>query len=131
MNIGQVSQATGLSAKTIRYYEDIGLVKPGRSSNGYRDYGSDDIHRLTFLRRSRGLGFTVEECRSLLSLYANHNRASSDVKALTLEKIAEIDKKLQELKSLRKTLQELANTCHGDARPDCPIIAEIAGTYSR
>ena len=127
MNIGEASGATGLPAKTIRYYEDIGLIKPDRAANGYRDYGSKDVHRLAFIQRSRSLGFTIDECRSLLSLYEDKERASSDVKALALDKIREIDRKLGELKSLRATLKTLAEHCHGDDRPDCPIINEIAG----
>ncbi|MCC0034211.1 MAG: Cu(I)-responsive transcriptional regulator [Hoeflea sp.] len=127
MNIGEASGATGLPAKTIRYYEDIGLIKPDRAANGYRDYGAKDVHRLAFIQRSRSLGFTIDECRSLLSLYEDKERASSDVKALALDKIREIDRKLGELKSLRATLKTLAEHCHGDDRPDCPIIDEIAG----
>jgi Cu(I)-responsive transcriptional regulator len=127
MNIGQASDATGLPAKTIRYYEDIKLVKPRRAANGYRDYQDVDIHRLAFVQRSRSLGFTIEECRLLLSLYDDKARASSDVKALATEKIKEIDRKVKELKSLRSTLKQLADHCHGDGRPDCPIINDIAG----
>ena len=127
MNIGQASDATGLPAKTIRYYEDIDLIKPSRGTNGYRDYDGKDVHRLAFIQRSRSLGFTIEECRSLLSLYEDKDRASSDVKALAMEKILEIDRKLKELKSLRNTLKTLADHCHGDDRPECPIIDEIAG----
>ncbi|WP_417419440.1 Cu(I)-responsive transcriptional regulator [Hoeflea sp.] len=126
MNIGQASDATGLPAKTIRYYEDISLIKPARATNGYRDYDGKDVHRLALIQRSRSLGFTIEECRSLLSLYENKDRASSDVKELALERISEIDRKLKELKSLRNTLKILADRCHGDDRPDCPIIDEIA-----
>ncbi len=126
MNIGQASDATGLPAKTIRYYEDISLIKPARATNGYRDYDGKDVHRLALIQRSRSLGFTIEECRSLLSLYENKDRASSDVKELALKRISEIDRKLKELKSLRNTLKVLADHCHGDDRPDCPIIDEIA-----
>ncbi|MCO6410935.1 Cu(I)-responsive transcriptional regulator [Hoeflea alexandrii] len=126
MNIGQASDATGLPAKTIRYYEDISLIKPARATNGYRDYDGKDVRRLALIQRSRSLGFTIEECRSLLSLYENKDRASSDVKELALERISEIDRKLKELKSLRNTLEILADHCHGDDRPDCPIIDEIA-----
>lgn len=127
MNIGEAADATSLPAKTIRYYEDIGLIKPDRLANGYRDYDNNDVHRLAFIQRSRSLGFTIDECRFLLSLYEDKERASSDVKALALEKIVEIDRKLKELKSLRNTLKALADHCHGDDRPDCPIIDEIAG----
>ncbi len=126
MNIGEVAARIGLPTKTIRYYEDIDLVRPARAANGYRDYGEDDVHRLAFLQRARGLGFSISECRSLLSLYQDTGRASADVKAMALGKIAEIDRKLVELGSLRATLQCLADTCHGDDRPDCPIIDEIA-----
>ena len=126
MNIGQASDTTGLPAKTIRYYEDIDLIRPARAANGYRDYDGKDVHRLAFIQRSRSLGFTIEECRSLLSLYEDKDRASSDVKAMAQEKIREIDRKLKELKSLRNTLKSLADHCHGDHRPECPIIDEIA-----
>jgi MerR family copper efflux transcriptional regulator len=127
MNIGEAAAATGLPAKTIRYYEDIGLIKPARAGNGYRAYGSPDIHRLAFVQRSRSLGFTIDECRTLLSLYEDKERASADVKALAVDKIREIDRKLAELESLRGTLKALADHCHGDDRPDCPIIDDIAG----
>lgn len=126
MNIGQASHATGLPAKTIRYYEDISLIKPSRAANGYRDYDGKDVHRLAFIQRSRSLGFTIEECRLLLSLYEDKCRSSADVKALALEKITELDRKLKELKSLRTTLKSLVDHCHGDDRPECPIIDEIA-----
>lgn len=126
MNIGSAAHATGLPAKTIRYYEDIRLVKPGRLENGYRDYAEDDIQRLSFLQRARGLGFSVDECRLLLSLYADKNRASADVKALALEKIAQVDRKIAELAALKSTLKRLADSCQGDDRPDCPIIDEIS-----
>ena len=126
MNIGEVSSATGLPSKTIRYYEEIDLVKPERAQNGYREYSDVEVHRLAFVQRARGLGFTIDECRQLLSLYDDKDRASADVKALTEEKIIEIDRKLAELKSLRSTLKSLVDHCHGDDRPDCPIIEEFA-----
>ena len=127
MNIGEAAERSKLPAKTLRYYEEINLVVPGRSGNGYRAYRLEDIHRLTFLQRARGLGFTIEECRSLLSLYADKNRASAEVKSIASDKIAEIDKKLIELQSLRHTLSSLVSACHGDDRPDCPIIDDLAG----
>jgi Cu(I)-responsive transcriptional regulator len=127
MNIGDASERSGLPAKTIRYYEDIGLLKPGRSENGYRDYSMSDVHRLKFLQRSRSLGFSVEECRQLLSLYGDTHRESADVKAIAEVKLAEIDRKIAELESLRETLRHLVRNCHGDARPECPIIDELAG----
>ena len=127
MNIGEASGATGLPAKTIRYYEDIDLIRPQRAENGYRDYSDGDVHRLRFLQRSRGLGFTIDECRLLLSLYDDKHRASTDVKAIAIAKIGEIDRKITELNSLKATLSELAACCHGDDRPDCPIIDDLAG----
>ena len=126
MNIGEVASATGLPAKTIRYYEDIKLVLPSRAMNGYRDYSNAQVHRLAFVQRARSLGFTIDECRQLLSLYDDKGRASADVKALTMDKISEIERKLAELQSLKSTLQSLVNHCHGDNGPDCPIIEEFA-----
>ena len=127
MNIGTASDRIGLPVKTIRYYEEIGLVTPSRSDNGYRDYSDKDVHRLRFLQRSRSLGFTIDECRQLLSLYDDKHRASADVKAMALDKVSEIDRKIAELQSLRDTLSTLARHCHGDGRPDCPIIDDLAG----
>ncbi|MGN6549501.1 MAG: Cu(I)-responsive transcriptional regulator [Pararhizobium sp.] len=127
MNIGQAAHKTELPAKTIRYYEEIGLVRPARGSNGYRDYATSDIHKLRFLHRARSLGFTIEECRQLLALYADTGRASADVKAMATAKIAEVDTKISELKTLRATLSHLAEHCHGDDRPDCPILDDLAG----
>lgn len=126
MNIGSAAKATDLPAKTIRYYEEIGLVRPARAANGYRDYSGEDVHRLRFVQRARSLGFSVDECRLLLSLYENEARASADVKALALEKIGEMDRKIAELQALRSTLVELADHCHGDDKPDCPIIDDLA-----
>ncbi|WP_150525320.1 Cu(I)-responsive transcriptional regulator [Roseibium sediminis] len=127
MNIGSAAKMSGLPAKTIRYYEDIELIQPARAGNGYRDYSQTDVHRLRFLQRSRSLGFSIEECRSLLSLYEDKNRASADVKELALAKIEEVDRKIRELKSLKSTLSALASNCHGDERPDCPIMDDLAG----
>ena len=127
MNIGTAADQANLPPKTIRYYEEIGLVTPSRAENGYRDYSENDVHRLRFLQRSRSLGFTIDECRLLLSLYDDKNRASADVKAVALEKVTEIDRKIADLQSLRDTLATLAKHCHGDGRPDCPIIDDLAG----
>lgn len=127
MNIGTAAERAKLPAKTIRYYEDIDLIKPARAENGYRDYSDNDVHRLVFLQRARSLGFSIEECRLLLSLYQDENRASADVKAIAAAKIGEIDRKIGELKSLRSTLATLVKHCHGDQRPDCPIIDDLAG----
>ncbi len=127
MNIGIASEHTGLPTKTIRYYEDIGLVEPARLENGYRDYSKSDVHVLQFLQRARGLGFGIADCRNLLGLYQDRNRASADVRELALLKIADVDKKISELKSLRETLSHLIDQCHGDDRPDCPILDDLAG----
>jgi MerR family transcriptional regulator, copper efflux regulator len=127
MNIGTAAEKSGLPPKTIRYYEDIGLLRPDRGGNGYRDYSMADVHRLRFLQRSRSLGFSVEECRQLLSLYADSGRESAEVKALAESKLAEIDRKLAELAGLRATLGQLIEACHGDHRPDCPILDGLAG----
>ena len=130
MNIGDAAERSGLPAKTIRYYEDIRLVKPARGDNGYRDYSSEDVHRLRFLQRARSLGFSVEECRQLLSLYTDKRRESADVKAVAEAKLVEIDRKIAELVSLQKTLRHLVHACHGDERPDCPILDELSGRDS-
>ena len=127
MNIGKAAELSGLPSKTIRYYEEIGLLNPTRAENGYRDYAQADVHKLRFLQRSRGLGFSIEECRTLLSLYEDTGRASADVKAIAERRIGDIDRKLDELQSLRKTLVHLAGNCHGDNRPDCPILDSLAG----
>lgn len=126
MNIGQAGNLSQLPPKTIRYYEEIELINPARAENGYRDYSDGDVHRLRFLQRARGLGFSITECRSLLSLYEDENRASHDVKSLALDKISEIDRKITELKSLKETLSTLAEHCNGDNKPDCPIIEDLA-----
>jgi MerR family copper efflux transcriptional regulator len=127
MNIGEASNRSGLPPKTIRYYEDIGLIKPGRAENGYRDYSSPDIHRLKFVQRSRSLGFSVDECRQLLSLYGDSQRESADVKSIAEVKLVEIDRKIAELAGLRETLRHLVHNCHGDARPECPILDGLSG----
>ena len=126
MNIGDASERSGLPAKTIRYYEEIGLVRPDRGDNGYRDYREADIHKLRFLQRARGLGFSVEECRQLLALYEDRNRASADVRLMASAKLSEIDRKIRELTGLRRTLETLVHACHGNDRPDCPILEELA-----
>ena len=127
MNIGQAAERSGLPAKTIRYYEEIDLIHPSRAANGYRDYGEQDLHRLCFLQRSRSLGFTIDECRTLLSLYDDEQRASADVKQIAKLKINLIEQKIKELNSLKSTLSVLVKNCHGDDRPDCPILDDLAG----
>lgn len=126
MNIGDVSERSGLPAKTIRYYEDIGLVRPSRSENGYRDFGSQELHKLAFLGRARSLGFSIQECRTLLSLYENRERSSSDVKALAERHLARINQKIVEMQALSATLRDLVERCHGDDRPQCPIMNDLA-----
>ena len=126
MNIGEAAKSSGLPAKTIRYYEAIGLVRSDRRGNNYRDYSDTDLHNLRFLQRARALGFSIEECRHLLSLYADRRRASADVRRLASQHIGDIDAKIAELKSMRKTLSTLVDACHGDHRPDCPILEDLA-----
>lgn len=126
MNIGQAAKRSGLSAKMIRYYEAIGLLQPAhRSEAGYRFYQPQDLHTLAFIKRSRDLGFSLEEVGKLLTLWQDRQRASADVKALAREHIEELNRKIDELTSLRDTLQELVQTCHGDDRPDCPILKDL------
>ena len=127
MNIGEVSRASGLPAKTIRYYEDIGLLRPARGPNGYRAFSERDVHKLAFLGRSRSLGFSIEECRTLLSLYEDRDRASADVKAVAAEHLDRIAEKIAELQAMKATLETLVRRCHGDDRPDCPILDDLAG----
>jgi MerR family transcriptional regulator, copper efflux regulator len=127
MNIGAAQEASGLRAKTIRYYEEIGLLVPARRGNGYRDYGENDVHKLAFLKRARGLGFSIEDCRALISLYEDRNRASSDVKSLAYTHLNRIEAKIMELEGMRAALSHLVEACHGDARPDCPILDDLSG----
>ncbi|EHK69055.1 MULTISPECIES: Cu(I)-responsive transcriptional regulator [Pseudomonadaceae] len=128
MNIGQAAKASGLTAKMLRYYERIGLLAPaGRTDSGYRQYGAEDLRVLAFVRRSRELGFSLEEIRQLLSLWQDRQRASADVKALAKRHIAELDLKIAELTRLRSTLGELVSCCHGDASPECPILDTLGG----
>ncbi|MFU8897754.1 Cu(I)-responsive transcriptional regulator [Roseinatronobacter thiooxidans] len=126
MNISEVGKRAGLPPKTIRFYEEIGLILPRRDTNGYRIFSESDLHRLAFLRRARALGFSVQECRQLLALYNDETRASADVKALAREHMARIDKQLEELAQMRSTLADLIESCAGDNRPDCPILRDLA-----
>jgi MerR family copper efflux transcriptional regulator len=126
MNIGQAAKQTGLSAKMIRYYESIDLLPAaGRTDSGYRQYGSQDLHRLAFIKRSRDLGFSLTEVSQLLALWQDRERASADVKALAAAHISELERKISELSGLRDTLQELISNCQGDDRPDCPILKDL------
>lgn len=127
MNIGQAARRSGLSTKMIRYYESIGLLKPAtRSDSGYRLYQAEDLHSLAFIKRSRDLGFSLEEVGKLLTLWQDRERASADVKALAMQHIDELNRRIEELVSLRDTLSELVSHCQGDHRPDCPILKDLA-----
>lgn len=129
MNIGEAAARSGVAAKTIRYYEDIGLIGPTRrNGNGYRAYDERDVHMLRFVQRARSLGFGVRDCGQLLALYRDPQRASAEVKALTERRLAEIDRKLAELAGMRATLVQLAEHCHGDERPECPILDDLAAS---
>ena len=126
MNIAEVAKAAGLPAKTIRYYEDIGLIQPARSENGYRAFASSDLHKLVFVARARSVGFSIEECRALLALYEDRARASADVKALAVTHLAQIRAKIGALRAMEATLADLVQACSGDHRPDCPILRGLA-----
>jgi len=130
MNISQAAEASGLPAKTIRYYEEIGLVKPARTANGYRDFAETDIHNLAFLARARALGFSIEDCRALLALYEDKSRASADVKKIAQRHLDEIEEKILQLREMRDTLGHLVEACRGNHRPDCPILASMGGAVS-
>jgi Cu(I)-responsive transcriptional regulator len=127
MNIGEVAKHSGVSAKMIRYYESIGLIAAAdRSDAGYRNYGMNDVHTLRFIRRARDLGFTVEQMGDLLALWKDRSRASAEVKKIALDHIAILERKVTELKAMTETLRHLANHCHGDGRPECPILEDLA-----
>ena len=127
MNIGKAAILSGLTVKTVRYYSDIGIIEPYIDINsGYREFSENDVAKLQFVGKARKFNFSLEECRELLALYENKDRPSKEVKLLTLEKIAEIDKKLLELQSLKDQLNSLATACQGDDRPNCPILDALS-----
>lgn len=127
MNIGSAAKAARLPVKTVRYYADIGLVTPSdRSESGYRQYTRDELRKLVFARRARAFGFSIDETRELLDLYQDRNRSSADVKAIASAKLVQIEDKMAELQALHDELAHLVQACHGDDRPDCPIIAGFA-----
>ncbi len=127
MNIGKASKLSELTVKAVRYYDNIGLVKPHQNiDSGYREYSEEDILKLKFVGKARKFDFSIDECRELLSLYENKNRTSKDVKKLTLEKIFQIDEKLKQLQNLKDELIYLADNCHGDDRPNCPILDALS-----
>lgn len=127
MNIGEAANATGVTAKMIRYYEEIGLIKESsRTEAGYRTYAPKDLHTLRFVKRARKLGFSIEQIRDLLSLWQDPSRASKDVKAVAAAHVADLEKRIAELTEMRDTLVHLARHCAGDHRPDCPILVGLA-----
>jgi Cu(I)-responsive transcriptional regulator len=127
MNIGEAARASGVTAKMIRYYESVGLLAPvGRTASGYRVYSAQEVHALRFVRQARRLGFLVEDIRKLLALWQDRSRASAEVKSIALEHVAELDRRIAELTEMRDTLSHLAHHCHGDDRPDCPILERLA-----
>jgi len=127
VNIGQASTASGVSQRMIRHYEKIGLIPtPPRRDSGYRDYSDADVHRLRFIANARDLGFPIEEIQMLLALWSDRGRSSAEVKALATARAAELERKAALLEAMRRTLVDLAERCHGDARPDCPILESLA-----
>ncbi|MEO6606875.1 MAG: Cu(I)-responsive transcriptional regulator [Aestuariivirga sp.] len=126
MNIGEAANASGVSAKMIRYYESIGLLPtPDRSDSGYRKYVDSDVHRLRFVRRARDFGFAMDQVQALLALWTDHDRPSREVKKIAMTHVAELDEKISHLRGLRNTLKHLADCCHGDHKPDCPILVDL------
>ena len=126
-NIGDAAKASGVSAKMIRHYESIGLIGTAqRTDAGYRRYSEQDVQVLQFIHRSRALGFSLEQIKTLLTLWQDKHRASKDVRAMAREHIAELDRKIAEMQAMRRTLEQLARACHGDDRPDCPILDDLS-----
>lgn len=128
MNIGQASRASGVTAKMIRYYDEIGLVRPSaRTESNYREYGERELNELRFIRRARGLGFSMEEITRLLSLWRDRERPSREVKAIADKHIADLETRIAEMQAMVGTLRHLSHCCAGDDRPDCPILADLTG----
>jgi MerR family transcriptional regulator, copper efflux regulator len=126
-NIGEAARRSGVTAKMIRHYESLGLLKEARRTDaGYRLYDDPDIHTLRFIRRARDLGFSIKEIEQLVGLWQNRRRASADVRRIAQGHVAALDAKIEELQGMRRTLQQLVHSCHGDARPDCPILDDLA-----
>ncbi|MBB5214161.1 Cu(I)-responsive transcriptional regulator [Parapusillimonas granuli] len=126
MNIGEASEASAVSRKMIRYYESIGLIQPARRSDaGYRKYGANDVEALRFIKRSRELGFSLDRIRTLIGLWEDTTRQSADVKRLAQQHIDELDRDIAKLQSIRDQLAHLVDCCHGDSRPECPILADL------
>ena len=126
-NIGQAAARSGVSAKMVRHYESLGLLpKVARTDAGYRLYGDTEVHTLRFIRRARDLGFSMAEIAELLKLWQNRRRASADVKRIALAHVADLHRRISEMEAMKRTLERLAGCCHGDQRPDCPILEELA-----
>ena len=131
MNIGQAAANSALTAKMIRHYEEIGLIpSPSRQASNYRDYDQADVHRLRFIRRARDLGFSIDRIRDLLKLWSDRNRCSSEVKAIAMAHVAELEVKIEHMREMARTLHGLADACEGDERPECPIIRDLEGAVS-
>ena len=129
MNIGQAARASGITAKMIRHYESVGLLPPAmRSDTGYRQYGEREVHVLRFIRRARDLGFSIKDISGLVSLWHDRQRPSRQVKALAQAHMQQLQRKIDELQSMRQTLEKLVQCCQGDERPDCPILQDLAGS---
>lgn len=127
MNIGQAAERSGVSSKMVRHYESLGLLpRIGRTESGYRQYAEKEVHTLRFIRRARDLGFSMAEIAELLKLWQNRRRASADVKRIALSHVADLDRRMEEMAAMKRTLERLAGCCHGDERPDCPILDELA-----
>ena len=128
MNIGQAAKASGVSAKMIRYYDEIGLVQPSsRTDSNYREFGEREVNELRFIKRARTLGFSMEEITHLLSLWRDRGRPSREVKAIAERHVADLDRRIAEMQAMADTLRELSRCCAGDDRPDCPILADLTG----
>ena len=127
MNIGQASKASGVSTKMIRYYESVALISPAdRTDSNYRSFSDRDVNELRFIKRSRNLGFSVEEITRLLSLWRDRSRPSREVKAIAAQHVADLDARIAEMQAIADTLRHLAKCCAGDDRPDCPILADLS-----
>ena len=127
MNIGKAAKLSNLTIKAVRYYDNIGLVRPQQNTvSGYRDYSNEEVAKLKFIGKARKFDFSINECRELLSLYEDKNRTSKEVKRITLEKISQLDSKLRDLNDLKNELSFLATNCHGDDKPNCPILDELS-----
>ncbi len=129
LNIGQAAERSGVSARMLRHYEGLGLLSGvARTESGYRQYTEADIHSLRFIKRSRDLGFSMDEITELMGLWQNRRRASSSVKRIAEKHLAELEQRIADMQAMQRTLSKLVHCCHGDARPDCPILEDLAGT---